>query len=110
MREIAPGLFHWTAFHEGIRSEVSSYFLRDSGVLIDPLLPGGGFDGGTGPLEWLRQNGPPKAILLTNRHHYRHSGQIAEAFDVTEGRASQLRGSALEQMRDQIGDSFVDAA
>jgi RNA polymerase sigma factor (sigma-70 family) len=36
--------------------------------------------------------------------------ELAEAFDVTEGRASQLRGAALEQMRDQIGDSFVDAA
>jgi RNA polymerase sigma factor (sigma-70 family) len=36
--------------------------------------------------------------------------ELAEAFDVTEGRASQLRGSALEQMRDQIGDAFVDAA
>jgi len=36
--------------------------------------------------------------------------ELAEAFDVTEGRASQLKGAALEQMRDQIGDSFVDAA
>jgi RNA polymerase sigma factor (sigma-70 family) len=36
--------------------------------------------------------------------------ELAEAFDVTEGRASQLRGAALEQMRDQIGDSFLDAA
>jgi RNA polymerase sigma factor (sigma-70 family) len=36
--------------------------------------------------------------------------ELAEAFEVTEGRASQLRGAALEQMRDQIGDSFVDAA
>jgi RNA polymerase sigma factor (sigma-70 family) len=36
--------------------------------------------------------------------------ELAEAFDVTEGRASQLRGSALEQMREQIGDSFLDAA
>jgi RNA polymerase sigma factor (sigma-70 family) len=35
--------------------------------------------------------------------------ELAEAFDVTEGRVSQLRGSALDQMRDQIGDSFVDA-
>jgi RNA polymerase sigma factor (sigma-70 family) len=38
------------------------------------------------------------------------NGELAEAFAVTEGRASQLRGAALEQMRDQIGDSFVDAA
>jgi RNA polymerase sigma factor (sigma-70 family) len=36
--------------------------------------------------------------------------ELAEAFDVTEGRASQLRGAALEQMRHQIGDSFLDAA
>jgi RNA polymerase sigma factor (sigma-70 family) len=36
--------------------------------------------------------------------------ELAEAFDVTEGRASQLRGAALDQMRDQIGDSFLDAA
>jgi RNA polymerase sigma factor (sigma-70 family) len=36
--------------------------------------------------------------------------ELADAFHVTEGRASQLRGAALEQMRDQIGDSFVDAA
>lgn len=36
--------------------------------------------------------------------------ELARAFRVTEGRASQLRGSALDQMRDQIGDSFVDAA
>jgi RNA polymerase sigma factor (sigma-70 family) len=36
--------------------------------------------------------------------------ELAQAFDVTEGRASQLRGAALNQMRDQIGDSFVDAA
>jgi RNA polymerase sigma factor (sigma-70 family) len=36
--------------------------------------------------------------------------ELADAFDVTEGRASQLRGAALEQMREQIGDSFLDAA
>lgn len=36
--------------------------------------------------------------------------ELADAFDVTEGRASQIRGAALEQMRDQIGDSFLDAA
>jgi DNA-directed RNA polymerase specialized sigma24 family protein len=36
--------------------------------------------------------------------------ELAEAFDVTEGRASQLRGAALDRMRDQIGDSLLDAA
>jgi DNA-directed RNA polymerase specialized sigma24 family protein len=38
------------------------------------------------------------------------NSELAEAFDVTEGRTSQLRGSALEQVRKLIGDSFVDAA
>jgi RNA polymerase sigma factor (sigma-70 family) len=38
------------------------------------------------------------------------NSEIADAFDVTEGRASQLRGAALERMREQIGDAFVDAA
>jgi hypothetical protein len=81
MREIAPGLFHWTALHDGIHKEVSSYLVSESGILIDPLLPSGGFDGAD-PLEWLSQHGPPQTILLTNRHHYRSSGRIANAFDI----------------------------
>jgi RNA polymerase sigma factor (sigma-70 family) len=36
--------------------------------------------------------------------------ELADAFDVTEGRASQLRTAALDQLRDHIGDSFLDAA
>jgi hypothetical protein len=77
MEEIAPGLFHWTAFHEGIGSQVSSYYLRDGGIVIDPLL------GDDDALEWLSENGPPSAVLLTNRHHYRHSGRLTEAFGVS---------------------------
>ena len=77
MREIAPGLFHWTAFHEGIRSEVSSYYLRDEGVLIDPLLPD------QDALKWLTDNGPPYAVVLTNRHHYRDSGRLIDLFGVS---------------------------
>jgi hypothetical protein len=83
MREVIPGVFHWTAFHERIRQDVSSYFLAESGVLIDPLLPAGGFDDGNDSVEWLREHGPPTAILLSNRHHYRHSRRLVEAFDIT---------------------------
>jgi RNA polymerase sigma factor (sigma-70 family) len=36
--------------------------------------------------------------------------ELADAFEVSEGRASQLRTAALDQMRDQIGDSLLDAA
>jgi hypothetical protein len=81
MREIVPGLFHWTAFHPRIRSEVSSYYLRD-GVLIDPLLPADGFDVGDDPIEWLAEHGPPRAVLLSNRHHYRDSGRLVDAFGI----------------------------
>jgi RNA polymerase sigma factor (sigma-70 family) len=38
------------------------------------------------------------------------NSELADAFNVTEGRASQLRGAALDRMREQIGDSFLDAA
>ena len=82
MREIAPGLFQWSAFHPGIRHEVSSYYVSDSGVLIDPLLPADGFGDDRDPLEWLAEHGPPRAILLSNRHHYRHSAQLVEAFGI----------------------------
>jgi RNA polymerase sigma factor (sigma-70 family) len=37
------------------------------------------------------------------------NAELADAFDVTEGRASQLRAAALDRMREQIGDSFLDA-
>ena len=38
------------------------------------------------------------------------NSEVADAFAVTEGRASQLRGAAIDSMREQIGDAFVDAA
>jgi RNA polymerase sigma factor (sigma-70 family) len=38
------------------------------------------------------------------------NGELAQAFEVTDGRASQLCSTALDQMREQIGDSFLDAA
>jgi hypothetical protein len=76
MREILPGVFHWTTYHEGIRADVSSYYLRDTGIVIDPLLP-------AEPLDWFPSDAPPRASLLTNRHHYRHSGRLIDAFGVT---------------------------
>lgn len=72
-RAILPGLFHWTAEHPKIHIEVSSYWLADARVLIDPLLPSGGID-------WLRTIGPPEHAILTNRHHWRHCSEIVAAF------------------------------
>lgn len=74
MREILPGLFHWTAVHPKIRIPVSSYYVLEPGVLIDPLLPEEG-------LDWFRARRAPEHVILTNRHHYRHSDRFASAFD-----------------------------
>jgi hypothetical protein len=73
MREIAPGLWHWSARHERISSDVSSYYLLAERVLIDPMLPGAG-------LEWFRRYGEPEHVLMTNRHHDRHAWRLREEF------------------------------
>lgn len=82
MREITPGVIHWTALHPRIRHDVCSYYLRESGVLIDPLLPADGFEG-VDALAWLREHGPPTAVLLSNRHHYRDSGRLVDEFGIS---------------------------
>jgi len=72
-RAIRPGLLHWTAAHPKIHVEVSSYWLADARVLLDPLLPSGG-------LDWLASVGPPEQVILTNRHHWRHTSEIVARF------------------------------
>ena len=74
MEELVPGLFRWTAFHEGIRMPVSSLFVAgEAAALVDPMLPEGG-------VEAVARLGTPQAIVLTNRHHLRHSERFADAF------------------------------
>jgi glyoxylase-like metal-dependent hydrolase (beta-lactamase superfamily II) len=77
MREVLPGVYHWTAIHPRIHITVSSYWLENGGVLIDPLIPP---DAG---LDWFAQRSTkPAAIVLSNRHHYRDSSQFVEAFAI----------------------------
>ena len=76
MDDIAPGLWHLTAPHDHIHSDVSSYYLAEAGVLIDPMIPAEG-------LAWFEQHGAPEHILLTNRHHDRESWRLREAFGCT---------------------------
>ena len=72
MDEVLPGIFHWTAFHEGIRLHVNSHYVPGAGALFDPMLPDEG-------LEWF-EGREPERIVLSNRHHYRHSDRFREAF------------------------------
>ena len=72
MRELLPGVLHWTTFHEGIGVRVSSYYLEAAGTLIDPRVPEeglGAFDG----------RGRPRQVVLTSGLHVRHCEQFAAA-------------------------------
>ena len=74
MREVLAGIHHWTAFHERIGFDVSSYYVAPAGALVDPMLPSEG-------VEAVARLGTPGVILLTNRHHHRHSDRFREAFE-----------------------------
>ena len=76
MKEIVPGVWHWAAPHPRIKIRVHSYHLSAERTLIDPIAP-------TEGLDWFAEHGPPHQILLTNRHHYRSSGDFVERFDVS---------------------------
>jgi hypothetical protein len=73
MNEVLPGVLHWTTHHEGIGAPVHSHFAVESAALIDPRVPAGG-------VEEVARYGRPDRILLSNRHHLRHSEQFADAF------------------------------
>ncbi len=100
MNEIIPGIYHWTAAHPKIKIEVSSYYLADECVLIDPLAPPEGLD--AFPTR-------PQHILLTNRHHYRDSGKFLDEFGCTihcvdQGLHEFTHGEKVESFR--FGDSL----
>ncbi|MGZ4172754.1 MAG: hypothetical protein ACXVRP_12705 [Solirubrobacteraceae bacterium] len=75
MDEIAPGLWHWTARHPHIGQPVSSYYLEDAGVLLDPLFPP------DGPAWFAGRRCEPQHIVLSNRHHDRDSWRLRDDFD-----------------------------
>ena len=95
MKEIAPGLYHWSAPHPRIQRNVSSHFDADSGTLLDPMVPP---DVG---LDWFRGEHEPKAIALTNRHHDREAERFCAEFElgpvlVPESGLHEFEGKSLE--------------
>ena len=99
MRELAPGIRHWTARHPNIGAEVSSYWLPDLGVLIDPL-------------EVPEEVVDVTTILLTNRHHRRSSLEARERFDATvqvpQAGMQDWRGEPVEPY--EPGDELAGGA
>ena len=74
MLELSPGLWHWTARHPHIDSDVSSYYLAAERVLLDPLLPPEGS-------AFFERVSIPEHVVLTNRHHDRDSWKLRDRFD-----------------------------
>ena len=94
MREVTPGIHHWTVLHERIGQEVSSYFIAEAGAVIDPKVPEGGLD--ELPAE-------PKVVLLTSGHHGRDAARFARTYEIPI-RASR---QAAEHLGDEVGDVEV---
>lgn len=74
IREILPGVLHWTAPHPSAGIESASHLLVEEGVLIDPIAPPEG-------LEWF-EGREVAVILLTNRHHTRSAFDLQDRLGV----------------------------
>jgi glyoxylase-like metal-dependent hydrolase (beta-lactamase superfamily II) len=72
MDEPLPGVFHWQAKHPNHGMSVGCHYVSGSGTAFDPLLPDGG-------IEWFDDHQVQRVVLST-RHHRRHSEQLAERF------------------------------
>jgi hypothetical protein len=81
VKEIAPGLWHWTASRETIGKDVSSYYLAEDRVVLDPMIP-------TERPEWFQ----PEHAILTCRHHSRDSWELDCPPWVVEQGAHELEG------------------
>lgn len=106
MNEIVPGLWHWMAKHPRIGIEVSSYFVADSGTVLDPMLPPG--DG----LDWFGSDRRVQAIALTNRHHDRQAGEFCQRFGaapvlVPESGLHEYEGKDLPVRGYAVGEEIV---
>jgi hypothetical protein len=93
MREIVPGIHHWTALRETIGMTVSSYWIEPAGVVIDPLVP----DEGIEPFE--RAAVGPQQVVLTTGLHTRHAERFADALTIP------IR--APREAADRLGDRLA---
>jgi hypothetical protein len=90
MREVLPGVFHWTAMHEAIGVRVSSYYVEPAGIVIDPKLPEGGF---------AQMPGVPQQVVLTSGLHDRDAQAFADEYGVP------IR--APRQAAERLGDTLA---
>jgi len=77
VKEIQPGVFHWTARHPKIGFDVSSYYIAESGTVLDPMVPP---DVG---LRWFQSENGAQTIALTNRHHDRDAAVYCDTLGLS---------------------------
>jgi hypothetical protein len=75
LKEIAPGVQWFSAPHDRIGLDVSSYWLPEERIVIDPMVPPEGLD--------VFADSPPEHLLMTNRHHDRGAWDYVERFGST---------------------------
>ncbi len=94
MRELLPGLHHWTAHHPNIGQEVSSYYVEPAATLLDPMVP----EQGMSAFDGLPR---PERVVLTCRHHVREYKRFVEAFGcsvhVSEAGMHEFQGDPAVQ-------------
>jgi len=102
VREILPGLHHWTTEHPNLGQPVSSHYLGESGALLDPIVP----DEGMSAFGDLAR---PRHVILSSRHHDRDHAKFVEAFGcsfhVNENGIDEYEGEDVQSYA--IGDEPV---
>src|SRR3954465_282619 len=104
MREIAPGLHHWTTFYDQIGAPVSSHYIEPAGGVLDPMVPEGGLE------AFERFATRPQQVVLTSGNHTRHAERFAEAFGcpiVVSPEGAERIGDALEVELYRDGDDVA---
>jgi hypothetical protein len=89
VREVIPGVFHWTTLHAPIGVRVSSHYVEPAGIVIDPKVPEEGLDA---------LPGRPQQVVLTTGLHDRDAQLFADAFDIP------IRASF--EARERLGDAL----
>jgi glyoxylase-like metal-dependent hydrolase (beta-lactamase superfamily II) len=101
LRELRPGLWRWTAFHEEWKETVGSvaYEADDALVLVDPLL-----DGGEEVDELVRRVGRPVVVLVSLYYHTRSSAEAARRYEARV--LAPARGLAAVRRRAKVAEPF----
>jgi len=107
VNEVLPGVFHWGTFYPRIRQVVHSHYWAPGRTVVDPLLP----ENPAAVLDALRSGGMER-IVLSNRHHWRSSGELREAFGgvpvlCNERGLSEFEGSDREVKGFAFGDELA---